>query len=287
MHKFVFYNDEILSASEARIRTLSSAALYGRGIFTTVAIYNQKPFLWEKHWRRLRENAAKINVDLSDFPEESVKNSLAEIIEKNQTENARARLTFFDESPSKIWKYESANKTSLLIQTAELKKPKENFRLTVSPFPINSASPLAGVKSCNYLENILAFEDAKNKNFDEAVRLNERGEIASACLANIFWLKDGKLFTPSLKTGCLAGTTREFVLENSKVFEVSESLEILQKAEAIFLASAGIGIVPAAVLQANYSGFEENLFKIHSEIVSKTFGEIVSSISPYSFKSPV
>ena len=95
--------------------------------------------------------------------------------------------------------------------------------LTVSPYRINSKSPLAGVKSCNYLENILAWEAAKAHGFDEAIRLNEKGEIASACLANVFWKKNGEIFTPPLETGCLKGTTRGYVLENLAAAEKKQS----------------------------------------------------------------
>ncbi len=242
MHFFVSFNRQITSAAEINLNALSSAALYGRGIFTSLAIYDKKPFLWEKHWRRLVDNAAKIGIDLSDFSEDFVSNLLTEIINQNKIKNARARITFFDESPSKIWTFDAKDKTSLLIQTADLKQPEENLTLTVSPFLINSTSPLAGVKSCNYLENILALEEARKRDFGEAIRLNERGEIVSVCMANIFWQKNGKLFTPSKKTGCLAGTTRELILEKRQVFEVEENLETLQNAEAIFLTSSGIGI---------------------------------------------
>ena len=62
----------------------------------------------------------------------------------------------------------------------------------------------------------MALENAKAKGFDEAIRLNERGEVASACMANVFWIKDKKLFTPDLETGCLAGTTREFIIETAE-----------------------------------------------------------------------
>ena len=262
MRDFVFYNHEFFPTADARLRAASVAALYGKGIFTTIAICNQKPFLWEKHWRRLNINAGQIKIDLSAFSEEFVKNALAEIIKKTEVKNARARITFFDESPGKIWTYAAPRRTSLLIQIGDLKLPRENLTLTVSPFSINSTSPLAGVKSCNYLENILAMEEAKARNFDEAIRVNERGEIAAACLANIFWLKDDKLFTPSRKTGCLAGTTREFVMENYKVSEVEETTEILNESEAIFLTSAGIGV-------AQISKYEEKSLAQNSGEITK------------------
>jgi branched-subunit amino acid aminotransferase/4-amino-4-deoxychorismate lyase len=104
---------------------------------------------------------------------------------------------------------------------------------------------LANIKSCNYLENLLIFDEAKKRGFDEAIRLNEEGKIASATMANIFWVNDEKIFTPSHKTGCLAGTMREFLLENFEIFEVEAELNEVIKADEIFLTSSGIGIQPA------------------------------------------
>ncbi|MGI8543164.1 MAG: aminotransferase class IV [Aridibacter sp.] len=250
MHKFASFNHKILPADNININAISSASLYGKGIFTTFSIHNSKPFLWKKHWRRLNENAETLNINLSHFSEKKVYESLERIIKKNNLRNARCRITFFDESLSKIWQTSNENQTSLLIQTADLRESKENISLTISPFPINSKSPITGVKSCNYLENLLAFENAGSNGFDEAIRLNERGEITSACMANIFWLKGETLFTPSLKTGCLAGTTREYIMEKQNVFEVEESLEVLDKAEIIFLSSSGIGITQIGKFQA-------------------------------------
>lgn len=232
----------------------SNAALYGKGIFTTVAIYDRGPFLWEKHWRRLTDNAARIGIDISDYPEETTRRSLDETIEKNGVIDGRARITFSDESPSTIWSADTDGKTRLQIITGEERSLPENARIALSPFPVNSRSPLAGVKSCNYLENLLVVEDAKSNGFDEAIRLNERGLITSVCMANVFWLKDARIYTPSLKTGCLAGTTREFVLENLTCDEVEVDIEELGKADAIFLTSAGIGI--AAIDEFNGKRFE-------------------------------
>ena len=243
MHEYVSFNQKILRAEDAFISAAASAALYGRGVFTTVAIYDAKPFLWEKHWRRLNGNAEKSGIDLSEYTEEAVWRTLNEISGANNLTNARVRLTFFDETPGGIWSFIGKRKTNLLIMTADLREISDNFRLAVSPFPINSASPLANIKSCNYLEKVLALEEAKKRGFDEAVQTNERGEIVSACMANVFWLEDGKLFSPSLATGCLAGTTREFLMEKSRCVEVETELETLRKADAIFLTSAGIGVV--------------------------------------------
>lgn len=243
MNDFLSFNSKIISAGRAEIPAASFAGLYGKGIFTTIAICDGQPFLWEKHLRRLANNAAKIGLDLSGHTEDSTRNALNEIIEKNGLADGRARITFFDESASSIWPFKSDRKTSLLITIGEFRPVPDNLRLTASPYVINSSSPLAGVKSCNYLENLLAFDEAKQRGFDEAIRTNERGHVASGCMANIFWLKDNLLFTPSLKTGCLAGTTREFVLENLDCREVAVSIDELHAANAIHLTSAGLGVV--------------------------------------------
>lgn len=249
MHRFVSFNRQILRAESAAISAAASAAVYGKGIFTTVAVRRKQPFLWEKHWRRLSEDAEKLRIDLTEFNEKSIKTALTELIAMNKFTNGRARITFFDERPSKIWNFESDKKTSLLITTADFQPLPKNLRLTISPFRVNSASPLSGVKSCNYLEKILAFDEAKMRGFDEAVQLNERGAIASACLANVFWLNEKKIFTPPLAAGCLGGTTREFLLEELKktgkfeCFEVENDLESLRNADAIFLTSAGLSVV--------------------------------------------
>lgn len=246
IHENILFNNQILSAENLFLSAISSAALYGKDIFTTLAIYDSKPFLWEKHWERLTENASKLGIDLTGFFKESVENSLLGIVSKNRIINARARITFFDESASGVWAFETNKKTSLLITTGDLRKIPRNFRLTISPFRVNSTSPLVGVKSCNYLENILAFDDARAKGFDEAVRLNERGEIVSACLANIFWIKNERIFTSDLETGCLKGTTRSLIVENFPVEETKTKLAKLNNAETVFLTSSGIGILKIA-----------------------------------------
>ena len=250
MHEFASFNHRIFPANDIKIKAISSAALYGKGIFTTLGIFNFRPFLWKKHWLRLNSNAHSIALDLSEYGEESVSRSVNELISKNKIGNARCRITFFDESASRIWQRgNQRSRTSLLIQTADLRKAKQNISLTISPFPVNSKSPLAGIKSCNYLEPIFALEDAGLRGFDEAVRLNENGKICSASMANIFWIKGKRIFTPSLKTGCLAGTMREYILESREVSEVEAGLKALQDADRIFLTSSGIGIVQAGIFQ--------------------------------------
>ncbi|HMJ08873.1 MAG TPA: aminotransferase class IV [Pyrinomonadaceae bacterium] len=267
MHKYVSFCGQILSPAEPSIAALSSSSLYGRGIFTTLSIYNEGVFLWDKHWRRLAGNAAKLGIDLDGFSGQDTRRALEDLIKANKVVNGRARITFLDESSSNIWPFKTTLRTSLLITTADSRPMPENFSLTVSPYFINSASPLAGVKSCNYLEKMLALDEARERGYDEAIQLNERGDIASGCMSNIFWLAAGTLLTPSLRTGCIAGTTREFVLENLECTEAETDIESLRKADTIFMTSAGIGIQRVDVFDGRR--FERSIHPILSLVPEK------------------
>lgn len=230
----------------------SKAELYGSGVFTTVAFRGGEPFLWEMHWRRLTENAAAVDIDLTNHSNRSTRQALDELISQAKLVEGRARITFFDERPSQVWPTEAepSQKTKLSILVNKRRSVPEHFKLTASPYPINSRSPLAGVKSCNYLENIMTLNEVKNRGFDEAVRVNENGAVTSAAMANLFWLKDDVLYTPKLSAGCLAGTTRDFVLENIECEEVETGIDVLRSADAIFLTSAGLGVARVAEFES-------------------------------------
>lgn len=259
MHKFLSLNGKIRQVSDAKIPAVSSAALYGRGIFTTIAIYDGKPFVWHSHERRLRDNAAQVGLDISELSFEVLRNQLFELITVNKIDNGRSRITFFESGSSEIWQFSEERKTEILITTAARREmPEAGLNLTVSPFRVNSASPLAGVKSCNYLEKLITLENARAQGFGEALCANERGEIVSAVMANIFWIKGDRIYTPPSETGALAGTTRELVIDlarmnNFEVVETIDDTENLQNADEIFLTSTGLGVCSVQSLEGkNY-----------------------------------
>ncbi|HVF48392.1 MAG TPA: aminotransferase class IV [Pyrinomonadaceae bacterium] len=250
MHTWIHINGRIIRAENAYTSAVSTAAFYGKGVFSTIAITDGKPLLWSKHWRRLALDAAKVGIDLTGHSEETTRKALEELIERNAAKAGRARVTFMDEMPGPIWTTDAERQTLLSIITADRRIVPDHFRLTVSPFALNSMSPLAGVKSCNYLENLLALDDATRRGFDEAVRPNEHGQVTGGCMSNVFWRLDGRLYTPSLATGCLAGTTREFVIESTECAEVEAAIEELRAADTIYLTSTGIGIAAVAQIDS-------------------------------------
>jgi aminodeoxychorismate lyase len=283
MHPVIYLNRVMLEATKARVAPVSSAMLYGRGVFTTVAIYNGKPFLWPRHWQRLQNHAERLSVDTGGANERNIGEALRKLVAVNQVRDGRARVILLARSGRDVWKTkkESARKTDLLIMTGEPQKiSSAGMSLAVSPFRYNTVSPLAGVRSLNYLEHVLSWEEAQARDFDEAVVLNERGEIASATMANLFWVKDGTLHTPALSTGAVAGITRGVVIELAEkqfipVIEGVYELGDLTDADEIFLTSASLSVALVTTFDfrqysaatANICGRISDAFK---DLVSKT-----------------
>jgi aminodeoxychorismate lyase len=250
VHPVIYLNKVMLEATKARVAPVSSAMLYGRGVFTTVAIYNGQPFMWAEHWQRLSTHAERLSVDSTGLNERNVGEAVRKLAAVNQVNHGRARVILLARSGRDVWKTkkESPRKKDLLIMTGEPQTiPATGMSLAVSPYRINTLSPLTGIRSLNYLEQVLSWEEAQARDFDEAVMLNERGEIVAATMSNIFWLKEGTLHTPALSTGAIAGITRATVIElaNKQFIPVIEGvyeLADLTEADEIFLTSASIGV---------------------------------------------
>ncbi|HXD31275.1 MAG TPA: aminotransferase class IV [Pyrinomonadaceae bacterium] len=250
MHPVIYFNKSMLDAAKARIAPVSSAMLYGRGVFTTLAVYQSQPFCWPEHWDRLTHHAERLKISCDECSKESVHTALKKLIAVNRVRDGRARVILLARPSRHVWqaKPPGPRQTDLLILTADPQKVSASgISLAVSPYRLNSFSPLAGIKSLNYLDHVLSWEEAHARDFDEAVMLNERAEVVSATMANIFWVKDGTVYTPALSTGALGGVTRSCIIQLASehfvpLIEGVYSMPDLTEADEIFLTSAGLGV---------------------------------------------
>ena len=204
------------------------------------------------------------------------------MIAVNQVKQGRARVILLARSGRDIWKTKlaGAKKTDLLIMTGDPQKVSQNgLSLAVSPFRINTFSPTAGIKSLNYLDHVLSWEEAQSRDFDEAVVLNERGEIVSATTANLFWAKNGTIHTPTQTTGALAGITRDCVIEIANkhfipLLEGIYEMADLTDADEIFLTSSSLGVAPVTTFDfRRYAVDPGNL----TTIITQAFERLVVS----------
>jgi branched-chain amino acid aminotransferase len=169
MHPVIYLNKTMVEATKARVAPVSSAMLYGRGVFTTIAIYNSQPFFWSKHWQRLTTHAKRLGVDYAGCTEKGVGDALQKLIAFNQVKAGRARVIMLARSGPDIWRTRApgAKKTDLLIMTGEPQRISQTgLSLAVSPYRVNTFSPLSGIKSLNYLDHVLAWEEAQSRDFD-------------------------------------------------------------------------------------------------------------------------
>ncbi|MEO6393989.1 MAG: aminotransferase class IV, partial [Pyrinomonadaceae bacterium] len=223
MHSRVAYNGELFKAGEPRLPLATPATLFGRGVFTTLAIHNSEPFRWDRHWARVTAHAARTGVDLTGIEADAILKTLTQLLKANQVRDGRARLSILAQGGNGMWSRPpaSAQRSDVLLMTADARPiSEEGLAITVSPYRVNTHSPLVGVKSLNYLEPVLSLEEAQSRDFAEAVRLNERGAVVSCAMANIFWATNGTVYTPALAAGALAGTTREAVIELARELSI-------------------------------------------------------------------
>jgi branched-subunit amino acid aminotransferase/4-amino-4-deoxychorismate lyase len=120
--------------------------------------------------------------------------------------------------------------------------------LVVATTRRNEGSPASRLKTLSYLDNVLARAEAREAGADEAVMLNNRGEVACAGAANLFWIVGERLFTPRLDCGALAGITRARILASRPVEEVAAGIEALEAADAVVLTNSLIGARPVSRL---------------------------------------
>ncbi|MFL6254994.1 MAG: aminotransferase class IV, partial [Pyrinomonadaceae bacterium] len=145
MHQHVILNRRLLEARRARLHAVTSAALYGRGVFTTVAVYRGRPSLWDAHWARLLAHAERAGVEC-DFGDNEAALLLAHLIEANGVEDGRARVHLLARPLRARWKMGSEGRASdLLMMTADAWPAPESLALTISPYRVNTCSPLVGV----------------------------------------------------------------------------------------------------------------------------------------------
>lgn len=212
IHRLVFHNDRLLPVEQVRLSPGQSGLLSGWGLFTTMRIVEGVPFAFERHWKRLERDAEKTRCPFP-FDKETVRGQLAEVLRANEVREGCARIYVISNQIG-FWRSdEKFVAADLVIASSDLPSYRDPLRLALREQGRHAASPLAGVKVTSWLPNVWSLSEAQSDGYDEVVLLNERGEIAECTAANVFCAKDGHVFTPPLSSGCLAGITREVVME--------------------------------------------------------------------------
>ena len=212
IHRYVFHNQQLLPIERMRLSPGQSGLLSGWGLFTTMRVVDGVAFAFERHWNRLARDAARTHCPFP-FQPEIVRVHLGEVLRANVVREGCARIYVISNQIG-FWRSdEDFGSADLVITSSGLPSYHDPVRLALREHGRHAASPLAGVKTTSWLANVWSLSEAHRHGYDEALLLNERGEVAECTSANVFCARGGRVFTPPLSSGCLAGITREVVME--------------------------------------------------------------------------
>ena len=247
IHRHIFHNEGLLPIEKSRLSMGQAGLICGWGIFTTIRIARGEAFAYERHWRRLDKHAAIINLPMP-YAAAKVRMHLHEVIRANKITEGCARIYLIYNNLGFWQSDEPRPQVDLLICSASLPEYADSARLGLRAHGRHAAAPLSGVKSISWLNNVWAVAEASKEGFDEVVLLNERSEVSECTSANIFVVKNGKVLTPPLSSGCLEGVTRGILMEiapESGVSVAAQSLhpEDLYSADEVFISSTNRNVI--------------------------------------------
>jgi branched-chain amino acid aminotransferase len=278
IHRHIFHNETLLPVEKARLSLGQSGLICGWGLFTTLRIESGEAFAYERHWRRLEKHAAIIRLPMPYAPAK-VRMHLNELIRANKITEGCGRIYLVNNHVGAWASAETLPQVDILMCTADLPQYSPSARLSLREQGRHAAAPLSGVKSISWLNNVWAVAEAAKDGFDEVVLLNERGEVAECTSANIFIVKNGKVLTPPLSSGCLEGVTRGILMEIAPEAGVSINehalhVEDLYSADEVFIASTnrnviGVGEIAGHKIASVHGPVTESLNKLLESYISE------------------
>lgn len=243
----IYYNGHFTNAADAIILASDRGFLLGDGLFETIRAYEGQCLFLKQHWQRLSEAVKILRLEVPGYDE--IEHIISQLLKDNQLEdkNARVRVTLSRRGNSSSLAIISPSKTELLITAMAYQTPAAVNHLIVSRIRRNELSPLSRIKSLNYLDNILALQEAYDNDADEALLCNTHENLACATAANVFLITENTIYTPRLEDGALPGIMRQIIMRLAvslkiKIIETALPSQQLAAADEIFLSNSLFGV---------------------------------------------
>ncbi|CAG9623418.1 aminodeoxychorismate lyase [Sutcliffiella rhizosphaerae] len=197
---------------ETQVSVMDHGFLYGVGLFETFRTYNGVPFLLKDHLKRLRVGLESVYIDWQEA-DNDIQALVTEALLRNEVIDGIIRLNVTAGISNWGLPTETYNDPSLLLFTRPVPKSGSDLKAGVFlDLRRNTPEGKTRLKSHHYLNNLLGKRELGSQTDIEGIFLTEEGWIAEGLVSNIFWIKDGTLYTPSLATGILNGVTRQYIL---------------------------------------------------------------------------
>ncbi|WP_054956746.1 aminotransferase class IV [Paenibacillus dakarensis] len=220
--RFMGVNGRVVDTAKAVVSAMDHGLLYGIGLFETFRTYHSNPFLLDRHLNRLAEGCSVLGINYKQDTEYMIK-WITDLLTANGLEDAYIRYTVTAGVEALgLPAGDYANRTELLyMKPLPVFSPSlytEGKALQLLSTRRNTPETPVRLKSLHYMNNIMAKRELQS--YPDAVLLGAEGfmltandELAEGIVSNLFFMKDGRLFTPDVGTGILPGITRGLVLE--------------------------------------------------------------------------
>lgn len=215
--------------------TADSGYFFGLGVFETIAVTEGRCVFLSHHLARLQASAAFFGLRRS-ITAATVKEYLKTQGQADYSGGLKITL-----SPENTI-------LSLRENPYTPEDYQRGFKLTFNQVRRNETSPFTYHKTLNQGDNLQERTIAREQGFDEGIFLNSLGEITEGTLSNIFFVKNGGIFTPPISSGLLNGIMRQYIIDNNKVTEVALTTGALEKFDQCFITNSLMGIMPVRSL---------------------------------------
>ncbi len=250
----IYIDGKFYSEANAKISVFDHGLLYGDGIFEGIRFYNGRVFRLEEHLQRLWDSARSICLEIP-MTMRDMTEAVLETIRQNRLRDGYIRLLLTRGIGNLGLNPTQCKAPSVIIIAATIALYHEDFYrkgLTIVTCATRRSNPAAlnpAVKSLNYLNNVMARIEANLAGADEALMLNDAGNVAECTADNVFVVKHGQIVTPPVTAGALRGITRSVVFEIAaevgiKVQETDITRHDVFVADECFLTGTAAEIVP-------------------------------------------
>jgi len=208
----IWSNGRLYGPDDLLLSGVDHGVTVGDGVFETCAVYEGTAFALTRHLRRLTRSAVGIGLAEPDL--DLVREGVAAVLAAAGPEAGRLRITLTGgPGPLGSYRFAPEEQRQTVLVLAGPGASSEVSRVVRVPWVRNERSSVAGLKTTSYAENVVAVSEAYRLGADEAVLANTVGDLCEGTASNVFVERGGELVTPPLSSGCLAGITRELLLE--------------------------------------------------------------------------
>jgi branched-chain amino acid aminotransferase len=282
MHRFALHNGVIHEAGERLLSSGQVGLLNGWGVFSTIRVFDGVLFAFERHWERMKKDAAKMHVPFPENPEE-LREMLLRLVEANQALNSTLRVAVV-RNHGGAWEGPGIERAyDIIAFTTVLTGWGDSVSLAIQKNARYSGCPFSGTKILSWSFNLVWLEQARSRGFDEVVLLNERDEVAECTSANIFAAFGNRVVTPPLSSGCLPGITRQVLLAESRgtTFPVEEkplTVDELLGADSVFITSTTRELLAVGSLEGRLLGTKQDARIVLQQVFSNHVDNYVSTM---------